>query len=275
MSTHGRADHLDRTASNFRQMAVFPARVCGICKETESVRRLRLEVPHSNFSFRAGQWVDFFIPGMQKVGGFSMCSAPGLLRKEGIIELAVKYTQHPPAHWVHTRCTLGSRVAMRVGGDFYFDPAPGDSPVDLLLIAGGVGINPLYSIFLHTADLLRASKTHSGCGQTYTPGHTHLLYSAKNTEELLFKDTIAEVCKEFPEKFTCNFNLTQQRTGDVDQELQPYVKNGRISAAQLEGCVSEQTLCFLCGPPPMIESVSAQLSSMGLAQDRILYEKWW
>ena len=47
--------------------------------------------------------VDFFIPGMEKVGGFSICSSPGLLRREGVIELAVKYAKHPPAHWIHTQ----------------------------------------------------------------------------------------------------------------------------------------------------------------------------
>lgn len=31
-----------------------------------------------------------------------MCSSPGLLEREGILELAVKYTAHPPAHWIHT-----------------------------------------------------------------------------------------------------------------------------------------------------------------------------
>lgn len=46
--------------------------------------------------------VDFFIPGVDKVGGFSMCSSPGLLQQEGVIELAVKYAKHPPAHWIHT-----------------------------------------------------------------------------------------------------------------------------------------------------------------------------
>lgn len=36
------------------------------------------------------------------IGGFSMCSSPGLLEREGVLELAVKYTDHPPAHWIHT-----------------------------------------------------------------------------------------------------------------------------------------------------------------------------
>lgn len=46
--------------------------------------------------------VDFFIPGVETVGGFSMCSSPGLLQREGVVELAVKYTKHPPAHWIHS-----------------------------------------------------------------------------------------------------------------------------------------------------------------------------
>lgn len=55
-----------------------------------------------NFWFSSLFRVDFFIPGVSVVGGFSMCSSPGLLEREGILELAVKYTAHPPAHWIHT-----------------------------------------------------------------------------------------------------------------------------------------------------------------------------
>lgn len=37
------------------------------------------------------------------VGGFSICSSPQRLERERIIELAVKYTNHPPAVWVHNK----------------------------------------------------------------------------------------------------------------------------------------------------------------------------
>lgn len=40
---------------------------------------------------------------MAVVGGFSICSSPGLLEKEGVLELAIKRTTHPPAHWIHTQ----------------------------------------------------------------------------------------------------------------------------------------------------------------------------
>ncbi|KAI3358459.1 hypothetical protein L3Q82_014892, partial [Scortum barcoo] len=272
MSSKRQTDHLERTASNYRQHALYPAQVCGIMSESEMVKRLRLAV-HPGFSFKAGQWVDFFIPGVEKVGGFSMCSSPGLLQKEGVVELAIKYARHPPAHWVHTMCTVGSRVAMRVGGDFFFDPSPSDPSVDLLLVAGGVGINPLYSILLHTRDLLHLN--HASGGKDYNIGSAHLCYSAKNTQELLFKSSIIEACREFPDKFSCDFHVTQQST-DVDPHLQPFLNHGRITEEELRAHVDPQrTLCYLCGPPPMIEAISKTLMDLGLTKDRILFEKWW
>ncbi|CAB1350708.1 unnamed protein product [Coregonus sp. 'balchen'] len=213
MSSRRQMDHLERTASNYRQDRVYPARVCGIMDESETVKRLRLAV-HPDFTFRAGQ-------------------CPGLLQREGVIELA---------------CTVDSHVAMRVGGNFFFDPLPSDPCVDLLLVAGGVGINPLYSILLHAADLLRQNPANK---------------------------TIIDVCKEFPEKFSCDFHITAQ-TADIDQELQPYMNRGRLSEGELRHHVDPNTtLCYLCGPPPMIESMVQTLLSLGLSRDRILFEKWW
>ncbi|XP_037788143.1 oxidoreductase NAD-binding domain-containing protein 1-like [Penaeus monodon] len=32
---------------------------------------------------------------------------------------------------------------------------------------------------------------------------------------------------------------------------------------------------FICGPPPMIEKVNKNLLAIGLAQNQLIYEKWW
>ncbi|XP_075900211.1 oxidoreductase NAD-binding domain-containing protein 1 [Nelusetta ayraudi] len=275
MSSKRQMDHLERTASNSRQSALYPAQVCGIVNESATVKRLRIAV-HPEFTFRAGQWVDLFIPGVDTVGGFSMCSSPGLLQREGVVELAVKYSRHPPAHWVHSQCTVGSKVAMRVGGDFFFDPAPSDPAVDLLLVAGGVGINPLYSIMLHAADLLEVvGGDAGGGGRSHNVGAVHLCYSAKSNEELLFKNSIMEACRRFPDNISCNFHVTQQ-SSEVEPDLRPFLHRGRISEEELRARVDpHRTLCFLCGPPPMIEDVSRRLLDLELPRDRILFEKWW
>lgn len=58
--------------------------------------------------------VDLIIPGLEKVGGFSICSSPGLLHRHRIIELAVKYTKHPPAHWIHTEVSMQCEITFLI-----------------------------------------------------------------------------------------------------------------------------------------------------------------
>ncbi|KAF6313255.1 oxidoreductase NAD binding domain containing 1 [Rhinolophus ferrumequinum] len=103
MKSKRKTDHLERTANIVRREVVSAAKVCGAASESPSVKRLRLLVADKDFSFKAGQWVDFFIPGVSVVGGFSICSSPRLLEQERMIELAVKYTNHPPALWIHNQ----------------------------------------------------------------------------------------------------------------------------------------------------------------------------
>ncbi|KAM6087869.1 oxidoreductase NAD-binding domain-containing protein 1 isoform 2-T2 [Chlamydotis macqueenii] len=229
-------DHLERTANNFRQEVISQAKVCGITSESETVKRLRLSIANKDFTFKAGQWVDFFIPGVSVVGGFSICSSPGLLEREGILELAVKHTVHPPAHWVHTECTLDSEVALRVGAD------------------------------LHGYQ--------EGKGNGYKMGTVKLYYSAKNTSELLFKKNILGLMTAFPGKITCRFHVTQQ-SSQICEELQPHVTEGRISEKDLEKHVSKDTLWYICGPPPMIESISKLLYNLGVPRNCVFFEKWW
>ncbi|XP_061442882.1 LOW QUALITY PROTEIN: oxidoreductase NAD-binding domain-containing protein 1 [Rhineura floridana] len=266
MISKRKADHLERTAKDFRQEVISKAKVCGITNESETVKRLCLAVTDKEFTFKAGQWVDFFIPRVAVVGGFSVCSSPGL-PDQGVLELAVKHT---PAHWIYTKCTLNSEVALRVGGNF-FDPQPADSPSNLVLIAGEVGINPLFSILLHVADL-HTIRERKGTG--YKMGTTNLFYCAKNTRELLFRKHILGLTNAFLGKITCSFHVTQQ-SSPVCEKLQPHIKEGRISADDLEQCISKDTLWYICGPPPMIESISKLLANLGVAQDNILFEQWW
>ncbi|XP_013217265.2 oxidoreductase NAD-binding domain-containing protein 1 isoform X2 [Ictidomys tridecemlineatus] len=215
--------------------------------------------------------IDFFIPGVSVVGGFSICSSPRLLEQERMIELAVKYTNHPPALWIHNKCTLDSEVAVRVGGEFFFDPQPTDAPRNLVLIAGGVGINPLLSILRYSADLHR-DRANKGSG--YEIGTIKLFYSAKNTSELLFKKNILNLVNEFPEKIACSLHVTKQTT-QISAELKPYITEGRITEEEIKDHISKETLFYICGPPPMTDFFSKQLENNHVPKEHICFEKWW
>ncbi|XP_010964335.2 oxidoreductase NAD-binding domain-containing protein 1 [Camelus bactrianus] len=271
MKSRRKTDHLERTADVVRREVVSAAKVCDTADESPSVKRLRLLVADKGFSFKAGQWVDFFIPGVSVVGGFSICSSPRLLEQDRMIDLAVKYTNHPPALWVHNQCALGSEVAVRVGGEFFFDPQPADASRNLVLIAGGVGINPLLSILRHSADLHR-ERADKGSG--YEMGTVTLFYSAKNTSELLFKKNILDLVNEFPEKMACSLHVTKQ-TAQISAELKPYITEGRITEKELSDHISKETLFYICGPPPMTDFFSKELEDRHVPPEHICFEKWW
>ncbi|CAK0803823.1 unnamed protein product, partial [Prorocentrum cordatum] len=109
-------DHLTRTADEPRQEVVSDARITAIREETPTVREISLEVSNPAFTFRPGNWVDFFIDGCPKVGGYSMCSVPAELP---VLRLAVKRSQHPPAAWCHSEAAQpGADVQIKAGGKF-------------------------------------------------------------------------------------------------------------------------------------------------------------
>lgn len=131
--------------------------------------------------------MDVHIPSNEDkevVGGYSLTCHPNDHHTN--LTLAIQYSTHPPTHWMHQHCHIGSQLKIRVGGDFYYDPVP-FNPLNLLLLAGGIGINPIYSILGHQCniltDLLEENK------KVAFP-HTHLLYSARNRQELIFKVSV-------------------------------------------------------------------------------------
>ena len=125
----------------------------------------------------------------------------------------------------------------RFGGDFYYPSGGLDDEHSLLLVAGGVGINPLYSIWLEAAQLAR-----SGVGTS--PGSVALLYSAADSGELIFSSSMDQVVGEI-KQFSTKYFITKE--GDKTREV-----TGRISKSDLEEELSKRsgsrTSCYLCGP---------------------------
>ena len=81
-------------------------------------------------------------------------------------------------------------MKVQVGGQVYYDVMEqienNDVETnDVLLIAGGVGINPLYSMFLNNNEAFMNSSPSNA--QKSVLGKTMLMYSAATKDELIFK----------------------------------------------------------------------------------------
>ena len=101
------------------------ATVASVVQETSAVKLLRLRVPTKSveggeFAFRPGQWVDFYAPGVDKPGGYSIASSPGQLARDGTFDVACKQSRtQGTSHWIHDGAKPGDEVRVRVGGEFF------------------------------------------------------------------------------------------------------------------------------------------------------------
>eukprot|EP00667_Euglena_gracilis_P021166 EG_transcript_23105 len=256
------ADHLTRTQHAPRVSEPYhTCHITHLWAETPTVRGVRLRPVGfpPPFAFRPGQWVDFAIPGVPTVGGFSIVSSPAQLAEQGTLELAVKASPHPPARGVHESGEVGSEVAIRIGGSF---SPPGGAPRDLLLVAGGIGINPLLSMIRAYAD--RADPAPAGVPRVA------LLYSAATQAELAFRPLLDELALTH-RWLQCTYFVTREPPSSAEvhgRRLEP--TDMRRAAAGLR-----RPLCCLCGPPPMVDAVEAWAEAAGVAQGDVMVEKWW
>ena len=110
-------------------------------------------------------------------------------------DLAVRRSRHPPAAWIHSaECKPGVIVTVRVGGTFTLVNCSIATSVNfsgryskLLMIAGGVGINPLYSMLLGLAELAASNTT--SLSRSMIPS-IFLAYSCRKSSDFLFLPAI-------------------------------------------------------------------------------------
>ncbi|KAI8777790.1 oxidoreductase NAD-binding domain-containing protein 1 [Biomphalaria glabrata] len=268
MLNHG-SSQVHTTASINKQEIISKALVKEISKLSATVKLLKLEIKDDKFSFKAGQWVDMFIPGVPVVGGFSICSPPHLLQASRMLHLAIKYSNHPPAHWAHTQCKVGDSLHLRAGGKFVYDPDPVTPCSDLVLIAGGVGINPLFCIlhhFLHVHNLQRDSNL-KGTSKVV------LLYSAQSPDELIFLNELLLLSENY-DNVTIKFFSTKERVKEDH-----FITNGRIHYQVLESILKDTGLTkgqvYICGPLSFIETMEVYSKDAGFSRDCIFIERWW
>jgi ferredoxin-NADP reductase len=211
---------------------------------------LTLRVPSGSLVFQPGQWVDFQVPGLEEVGGFSMTSTPSRLQDDHCLTLAVKKSRSKVTQWLHETARDGDSVTIRAGGECVY--SADDMPGPLLLVAGGIGITPLISIFRHVRE-------------TEPQKELTLLFSAKQRQDLIFREEIeAEAAAN--ENVAAVFAATGEDGSD-------HRFNGESIAAAMSRPL--ETHVFLCGPSSMLAELPAQVHRAGVPADQIHFESWW
>lgn len=139
-------------------------------------------------------------------------------------------------------------------------------PRSVLLVAGGAGITPIYSL---AREILTA---HAG-DQT----QVQLLWGVNGMNDIVLKDELEELERRYPERFKVTYAISgigkmgegeKYRKGHVSREmLEEAIKRceGRLGAAR-------GMKVFLCGPPKMEEALDGKkgvLRELGLGRKEI------
>ena len=230
------------------------ARLTSIQHSTPSVKTFTFFVSRG-FTFLPGQWIDLWIepPGEEPlIGGFTLVSPPS---QSEYMELAIKgIGGGRAASFMHNKAKLGDLFHMEgPSGEFYFKEGMANS---IVLIAGGIGINPFMSIIRYIND-------------TNLDIKTTLIYSAKTPMELLFRQEL-EAIQRRNGRLRCYFTVSSPNA-------EPWTGNvGRIDETLLGTALpSKKSLVYVCGPPGMPTQIAEKLKGLGIGEQDILYEEWW
>ena len=137
-------------------------------------------------------------------------------------------------------------------GVFFHDA---DSSRGAIFIAGGVGITPIISML----------RTYRDLGRDFP---LWLIYASSDADSILFRDELDEMAVNFP--LTLVYVLTNPPENW-------HGETGYVNADLLARYLPEDNDVieyFLCGPPPMMDSVEPVLIARGAALNRVYSERF-
>lgn len=167
-------------------------------------------------------------------------------------------TELPPgvssSHF-HDRVHVGDVLQVKApAGHFFIDP---DASVPAVLIAGGIGITPMVS-------MLR------WCLAEQPQRRVHLYYGVRNRADHAFKQVLQDLAARHPH-FT--LNVVYSQPGPDDLLGRDHHHAGHISVDLLRRSLPHgRHQFYVCGSPPMMQSVVPALREWGVQADDIHFE---
>lgn len=227
--------------------------ILDVLPATPRAQVVRVDLQGERFSYLPGQALLIADHGYARRKPYSMAAAPEDASREGCLELLVG---------VDLEGLAGPHLTLRSGqlvdvegpiGRFTFPPAAVQESV--VFIAGGTGIAPLRAMLRHALDT--------------TDRRIGLFYSARTPGDFAYEDEwrgLAEAGRiEFRQTITRDSTSPSEWTGE----------RGRIGRDALASLVHDPaTLCFVCGPPALVNDVPRLLGELGIPRNQIRLEEW-
>jgi propane monooxygenase reductase component len=213
---------------------------------------LRLVEPRE-LRFFPGQYVDIAIPGTDATRSFSMANTSS--KESGQLEFVIKvYPDGLFSHFLDTELAVGDRLD--VTGPFGVFTLREGYESSLVFVGGGAGMAPILSLLRSMAE--------KGIERNAT-----YYYGARGRRDLCFEEELRALEQALP-GFRYVPALSEPADGDAwDGETGLITDVVKRHEQDLSGAHA-----YVCGPPPMVEAAMPLLSTLGVEEKRIYYDKF-
>jgi len=223
------------------------AAVSNIINHSEGVYTVQFDIPKRAARFKAGQFLHLTLEQFDPVDGFwpesrvfSIASKPRSEHIEIVYSVKGQYTAR-----MEKELHVGKELWLKLPyGDFIIDKYM-EGKDEIVLIAGGTGVSPFIPYLLERLEINK--NAHSLIPLT-------LYYGIRDEQHFLYKDTVTH----------------------LDEQAQVIIVKGMFDIDDIAAEVSGKynCVCFISGPPIMIQEFKRILISHGMPSDNIVIDAW-
>jgi NAD(P)H-flavin reductase len=216
---------------------------------TPRARIARLALDGRRFDYAPGQAAALASHGQEPRIPYSVAASPEDSRRDGTLEFLIG---------VNAEGIAGSHLTLEAGqpvdvegplGAFTFPASPEERR--FMFVAGGTGIAPLRAMLRHALMVPH--------------GTVGVFYSARTPDEFAYGQELRALAK------AGRITLRQTVTRGSDERWDG--SRGRFTREALAELVHDPaTLCFVCGPPALVDDLRTALEELGVDAARIRAE---
>lgn len=228
--------------------------VVDIVAVTPRTRLVTIDLGGHPMRFVSGQAVMIAAHGREGRRPYSIACSPERADETRHLELLIGTEENGGLGEHLAGAAAGSLIDVEGPMGTFTFPAEPNQPW-LLFVAGGTGIAPLHAMIDHSLRLQLSQRI-------------SLLYSARRVDEFAFIEELRR--HEAAGRIELHPTVTR------DDSSQWAGSRGRIGRAHFEAVVHEPaaTLCFICGPTPLVSESVSTLEALGVPPQQIHTERW-
>ncbi len=237
----------------------FDLKIKEVVKITADAVNLVFDTLDQDLPYQSGQFITLIdeINGVKIRRAYSLCSAPNIDKYPAVTVKRV--VNGLMSNHINDTYRVGQKIKVMGAMGTFTTSFDRNQTRQLILIGGGSGITPLYSIIKSTLSL--EPKT-----------EVLLIFANKSPADIIFKEDLIKLSEQFK-----NFNWINIL--EQDDEITPADYLGRPTESMLHSILeqsnaSAQTHYFICGPEAMMKIIKAGLEQLGILPRQIQIEKF-